>query len=257
MEYDWLKDKVCIVTGGASGIGAAIATKVVERGGIVLIADLNSAAAKAMIESREEKTHRLHFLRTDVTKATEIAALVERAATLGPLQFLVNSAGLQTYGTAETTSEADWDRTLDVNLKSMFLTARAVIPEMRSNGGGGIVNISSVQAFQSQRNVLAYATAKTAVVGLTRCLGLDHTREGIRVNCICPGSIDTPMLRYGASQHGPVEEVLQDWSDHHPIGRIGTAAEIAQTALFLLSPAAGFLVGQPIVADGGLGSVIF
>ncbi|MEM6377454.1 MAG: glucose 1-dehydrogenase [Bacteroidota bacterium] len=253
MAKDWLKDKVCIVTGGASGIGEAIVRSLAEHQAIVIIADINEERAQGILADLNAQ---VHFIRTDVTQAASIKRLIAEAAAYGPLKFLVNSAGLQTYGTAETTSEADWDLTLDVNLKSMFLTGKEAIPEILKNGGGAIVNISSVQGIRSQKNVLAYATSKAGAIALTRCMGLDYAAKGIRVNCICPGSIDTPLLRFGAAQHGEVETVLEDWGNHHPIGRIGTPGEIANLALYLMSPNASFIVGQSIVADGGLGSVI-
>ncbi len=152
----------------------------------------------------------------------------------------------------ETTDESLWDRTLDVNLKGMFLTAKFAIPEIKKQGGGAVVNISSVQGLVCQRNVAAYATSKGGAIALTRAMAMDYARDNIRVNCICPGSIDTPLLRYGAGQHGPLEEVLKEWGKMHPIGRIGKAEEIAKTVLFLWSDDAGFLLAQPIVVDGGL-----
>lgn len=256
MNNSWIKGKVAIVTGGASGIGEAIAMEAAKAGAIVVIADINEAAGQKTIEHIEQTGSQGHFIKTDVTQAKAIRELKVSASQLGPIQYLANSAGLQTYGTVDTTSEELWDRTMDVNLKSMFLVSAQIVPEIRKNGGGGIVNISSIQGLRCQKNVLAYATSKGAVIAMTRSMGLDYAAEGIYVNCICPGSIDTPLLRYGASQHGPVEEVLQEWGNHHPIGRIGSATEIAQTAIFLWSPNSNFIVGQAIVADGGLGSII-
>ena len=145
---------------------------------------------------------------------------------------------------------------MDVNLKSMFILSKLILPVIKSNGGGSIVNISSIQGERCQKNVLAYATSKGAVIAMTRAMGIDHAKEGVSVNCICPGSVDTPMLRYGAEQHGDTELVLDEWAGHHPIGRIGTPEEIAKTTMFLWSPDSNFIVGQAIIADGGLGSVI-
>ena len=196
------------------------------------------------------------FVQTDVTDKAQISQMVEEAAKLGPIRYLANSAGLQTYGTVDDTTEETWDLTMNVNFKSMFLVIKEVIPHIRNNGGGGIVNITSVQGLRCQKNVLAYASSKGAVIAMTRSMGLDHASEGIFVNCICPGSIDTPMLRYGASKHGNLEDVLDEWGRSHPIGRIGQAEEIAKTTMFLWSPDSNFIVGQAIVADGGLGSVI-
>ncbi|NQZ76302.1 MAG: SDR family oxidoreductase [Ekhidna sp.] len=256
MNDDWIKDKVAIITGGASGIGQATAFAAAKRGATVVIADIDEKLGKETSAMIYDKGHQCHFIPTDVTDKRSIADLVLSASELGPIHFLVNSAGLQTYGTVETTTEEVWDQTMNINVKSMYLVANQVIPEIKKNTGGAIVNISSVQGIRSQKNVAAYATSKAAAIALTRTMGLDFSSEGIRVNCICPGSIDTPMLRFGAAQHGEENEVLKEWGSSHPIGRVGTPEEIAKTALFLMSPDAAFIVGQPIVADGGLGSII-
>ncbi|MEZ5041279.1 MAG: glucose 1-dehydrogenase [Saprospiraceae bacterium] len=256
MNKHWISGKVAIITGGASGIGQSIALEAASHGALVVIADINEKLGTETVHRLNSGGGKAIYIKTDVTKAQAISALVEAAAAFGPIKYLANSAGLQTYGTAETTTEATWDLTMDINLKSMFLVCQQVLPKIRENGGGGIVNISSIQGLRCQKNVLAYATSKGAVIAMTRSMGLDYAAEGISVNCICPGSIDTPLLRYGAAQHGEVEAVLEDWGRHHPIGRIGNPAEIAKTALFLWSPDASFIVGQAIVADGGLGSII-
>lgn len=253
---DWIEEKIIVVTGGASGIGRAIAEKTASLGAISILADIDEKNGQETAQKIEEQGGKAKFIKTDVTATQSVRELVDTAKELGPIHFLVNSAGLQTYGTVETTTEEVWDQTLSVNLKSMYITAHEIIPEIRRNGGGAIVNISSLQGIRSQKNVLAYATSKAGAIALTRCMGLDYAAEGIRTNCICPGSVDTPLLRFGASKHGDTEEVLKSWGSQHPIGRIGTPNEIAETAMFLLSPASGFIVGQSIVADGGLGSIV-
>ncbi len=255
-EQHWISGAVAVVTGGASGIGRSISLEAARRGALVVIADIDEVGAQETLAQISEWGGEATFYETDVTREAEVRALAARATALGPVRYLANSAGLQTYGTAETTSEELWDRTLDVNLKGIYLTCRHFIPSIRASGGGGIVNISSIQGLRCQRNVLAYATSKGAVVAMTRSLGLDHAAEGIFVNCICPGSIDTPLLRYCAAQHGELGQVLKDWGNQHPIGRIGTAEEIAKCTMFLWSPDSNFIVGQAIVADGGLGSII-
>ena len=256
MNDHWIKDSVAIVTGGASGIGQAIAMEAARCGAKVVIADRDEYRGQQTSQSVQELGGDAFFVPTDVTSTSAIVALVNRARAFGPIKYLANSAGLQSYGTVDTTSEEDWDRTLDVNFKSMFLVIKQVLPEIRRNGGGSIVNISSVQGLRCQKNVLAYASSKGAVIAMTRSMGLDHAAEGISVNCICPGSINTPMLRYGAAQHGDLDEVIKTWATHHPIGRIGTPEEIAKTTLFLWSPDSDFMVGQAVVVDGGLGSII-
>ncbi|PHN08648.1 SDR family NAD(P)-dependent oxidoreductase [Flavilitoribacter nigricans] len=256
MNKHWIQDQVAIVCGGGSGIGRAIVLEAARNGAKVVIADIQETAGRETLELVRQLGATGTFIPTDVTDPPAIAEMARQASELGPIKYLANSAGLQTYGTAETTTEKLWDDTLDVNLKSMFLVCQQLIPKIRENGGGGIVNISSVQGLRCQKNVLAYATSKAAVIGMTRSMGLDHAAEGIYVNCICPGAIDTPLLRYGAAQHGELQTILKEWGDHHPIGRIGQPVEIARTAMFLWSPDSNFIVGQAIVADGGLGSII-
>ena len=256
MEKHWIKDQVVIVTGGASGIGQAIAQEAAQHGGWVVIVDINDVAGEKTASQIVEQGGSAIYCHTDVTSRSSIERMILEAEQFGAIKYLANSAGLQTYGTAETTSEQTWDDTLNVNLKSIFLVCQQVIPHIRRNGGGGIVNISSLQGLRCQKNVLAYATSKAATIGLSRSMGVDHAQEGISVNCICPGSIDTPMLRFGASEHGDADEVIKEWGSHHPIGRIGSPREIAKAAMFLWSPDSSFMVGQPLVVDGGLGSII-
>jgi len=252
----WIKDKVVIVAGGASGIGQGIALEAASLQGKIVIADIDQDAGEQTIELIKANAGEGIFIKTDVTDTQSIDAMVFAAKELGPIKYLACSAGLQSYGDVETTTEEAWDKCMDVNLKSMFLLSKQILPEIKGNGGGGIVNISSIQGLRCQKNVLAYATSKGAVIAMTRAMALDYAAQGIYINCICPGSVDTPMLRYGASKHGQVNKVLDEWASHHPIGRIGTAQEIAKTTMFLWSPDSNFIIGQPIVADGGLGSVI-
>ncbi len=246
-------NQTAVVTGGGSGIGRATALAFAAEGGRVAVADINGEKARETVAAIEARGGRALAVTADLTRREEAVRLA--AATVeafGGIRYLCHSVGLQTYGTVETTDEAAWDRTLAVNLKSMFLAAKYCVPAIRRQGGGAIVNISSVQGLRCQANVSAYAASKGGAIALTRSMALDYAPDNIRVNCICPGSIDTPLLRYGAAAHGEVEAVLREWGRQHPIGRIGTAEEVAQTVLFLFSDAAGFMLGQPIVVDGGL-----
>ena len=160
--------------------------------------------------------------------------------------------GIQTYGDVVTTTEEIWDRTLNVNLKGHWLMSRAAVPEMLRRGKGAIVNIASVQGLASQRNVLAYATSKHAMIGLTRSMAVDLAGRGIRVNCVCPGAVDTPMLE-AAVQLDEDPQKLQDVLNRmHPLGRIGRPAEIAEAVAFLAGDRASFMTGSIITVDGGL-----
>ena len=249
--------KVTLVTGGASGIGAAVARRVAAEGSRVAIVDVNERLGREESQKIERAGGRAIFIGGDLTDP----AFAERMArttydTFGRLDYLCNSTGRQTYGTVETTDWATWRETFSVNLDAIFLASKYCLPLLRESGGGSIVNISSVQAFRCQSNVSAYAASKAAVVGLTRSMALDYARERIRVNCVCPGSVNTPLLREGAAQHGPLDEVLAEWAEHHPLGRIGTPEEIAGVVAFLFCDDAGFMVGQAVVPDGGLMSKI-
>ena len=247
------KDKVTVVAGGASGIGRATALAAAREGSKVVIADISSESASNVVAEIRSGGGDCISVIGDASKLTFARQVAQTALqNYGGIHYLCNSVGIQTYGTVESTDEETWQRTFDVNLKSVYTMSKYCIPEIRKNGKGAIVNISSVQGLRCQKNVSAYAASKGAVIAMTRSMALDYAPEKIRVNCICPGSIDTPMLRWGAGEHGPVEEVLKAWGDAHPIGRVGKPEEIASLVLFLFSDEAGFVLGQSFIADGGL-----
>jgi NAD(P)-dependent dehydrogenase (short-subunit alcohol dehydrogenase family) len=172
----------------------------------------------------------------------------------GRLSVLVNSAGIQRYGTAETTPVEVWDAVLNVNVRSMFLAVKHAVPLMRASGGGAIINVASVQATATQRDVVAYTASKGAIVAMTRAMAVDHAADGIRVNSVSPGSVDTPMLRRSARDASPEDPdaVIAHWGSAHPLGRVGQPAEIADAILFLASPLSAFVTGAELRVDGGL-----
>jgi NAD(P)-dependent dehydrogenase (short-subunit alcohol dehydrogenase family) len=196
----------------------------------------------------------------DVSRACEMEALMRGAADrFGGIDLLACCAGIQTYGTAEDTDEAVWDQTLAVNLKGCYLASRYAIPEMRKRGGGAIVHVSSVQGLACQTQAAAYATSKGGLIALTHSMALDFASDRIRVNVVCPGAVDTPMLRASAAKFAagrPLDDVLRDWAASHPLGkgygRLCTAAEVAEVIAFLLGDRASFMSGAEIKVDGGL-----
>jgi NAD(P)-dependent dehydrogenase (short-subunit alcohol dehydrogenase family) len=246
-----LDNKVVIVTGGALGIGAGIAQRFSEAGAAVVVFDMNGEAA-LKIEQALRKTGRARAIQGDVTEEDQVRSAVERTVSeFGSLDILVNNAGIDVESPAIEMSSSVWDRTLDVNLKGAFLCSKHAIPKMRGRGGA-IVNISSVRAFVSYEGNAAYDASKAGLLGLTRALALEHGRDGIRVNAICPGYISTPMTdAWLASQPDPPAALKQVLSIH-PLGRMGTPRDVAEAALFLASDAAAFISGTFLVVDGAM-----
>ena len=242
-----LSGKVVIITGGAKGIGAGCVGKFVEAKATVVIFDL---------DDKFDNPNNLESYKVDVSKESEIKAAVEKVvAKHRRIDGLVNCAGIQTYGSIVDTSEEVWDKTFNVNVKSLFLTSKHVAPTMIKQRSGSIVNISSVQAIVSQKTVVAYSASKGAINSLTRASAIDLAESNVRVNAIMPGSVDTPMLRASAEMHRgdqSVEEVLKDWGKGHPLGRIAKNTEIGDLAVFLVSDHSTFITGSTITIDGGL-----
>lgn len=240
---------VVVVTGAAKGIGEACARAFYRAGAAVALVDVDKSA-NLLASSLGE---RARYFACDVAESGEVANRVDAIRrSLGEISVLVNNAGIQTYGTCTETSEEEWDRTINVNLKSQFLCAKYAIPSMQKRGGGVVINLASVQAFVSQTNVAAYTTSKTAILGLTRSIAVDYAPT-IRCVAVCPGTVDTPMLREAIKLSPDPTEVLDECNQMHPVKRIGTPEEIAELILFLASDKAGFITGQPIRIDGGLG----
>jgi meso-butanediol dehydrogenase / (S,S)-butanediol dehydrogenase / diacetyl reductase len=246
-----LDNKVALVTGGAMGIGAGIAQKFSESGAAVVIFDVNGEMALRMAEKLRAAGRAL-AIQGDVTNEDQVKAAVEQTvAEFGSLDVLINNAGIDVEGPAVAMSASVWDRTLDVNLKGAFLCAKHAIPRMRGRGGA-IVNISSVRAFVSYEGNAAYDASKAGMLGLTRALALEHGRDGIRVNAVCPGYISTPMTDDWLKAQPDPAATLKQVLSIHPLGRMGTPLDIAEAALFLASDAASFISGTYLVVDGAM-----
>jgi NAD(P)-dependent dehydrogenase (short-subunit alcohol dehydrogenase family) len=250
MRFD---GKAAIVTGGALGIGQAACEILAERGAAVAIFDRNAEEGNKTCENIRRAGGKAVFETVDVADFEAVRAAAERAReTFGRLDALIVSAGIQRYGTAVTTSEKQWEEVLNVNLKGAWNAARAAIPFLREAGGGAIVNVSSVQGLASQQNVLAYTVSKHGLLGLTRSMAMDFAGEDIRVNCVCPGTVDTPMLEWAASLDPNPQSVYDACNAMHPLGRIARPREIAEVVAFLAHGASSFVTGAIWTADGGL-----
>jgi NAD(P)-dependent dehydrogenase (short-subunit alcohol dehydrogenase family) len=248
--------KVAIVSGGARGIGRAAARKLAGEGASVVICSDREEQVEETVAALREEGLEVRGVRADVTSSADMKKLMDLASeTYGGVDVLVNSAGVQRYGTVVETEEEVWDEVLDANLKGVYLASRYAIPEMRKRGGGAIVNLSSVQAFASQTGVAAYTASKGGINALTRAMALDHAGENIRVNAVCPASVDTPMLRWSADLFKgdkSVEETLEDWGRMHPLGRVARSEEVAEVIAFLASARASFITGGDYKVDGGM-----
>jgi NAD(P)-dependent dehydrogenase (short-subunit alcohol dehydrogenase family) len=251
--------KVAVVTGGSTGMGRATVERL-ARGGASVVFCSNDAASVEQAQRELRGLGDIEAKVADVSRASEMESLMRGAAErFSGIDLLACCAGVQRYGTVEDTEESVWDEVLAVNLKGCYLASRYAIPEMRKRGGGAIVHVSSVQALACQTNVAAYAASKGGLNALTRSMALDFANDKIRVNAVCPGSVDTPMLRASAAQFGggrPVEEVVRSWGTSHPLGkgygRVCSAAEVAEVIAFLLSDRASFMTGAEVKVEGGL-----
>ncbi len=249
-------NRVVIVAGGAMGMGGATALEFAREGASVAVADIDREAAAETVSRMKAGGSQALYVEANVALNDDCRRVVsETVDALGGVDILFNNVGIQpptSYLNVEDTPEELWDRILEVNLKSHFLMAKHAIPEMRRRGGGVIINNASVQGLQSQRLIPAYAASKGGVLSLTRQMALDYASEGIRVLAICPGTIDTPLVRAIAAQEpGDVEDTLRRYGGSHPIGRIGTGQDIANVVLFLASDKASFMTGEYVCVDGG------
>ena len=246
MEF---QNKTVVVTGGGKGIGAACAKVFFDAGANVVVLD-KDANDSGITDPR------WLVLQCDVSIDTQVIEAAEKVwQRFSSVHYLVNNAGIQRYGTVVDTTADEWDKVMNVNLKSYFLCSKYFIPLIQKSGSGVIINVASVQAFVSQKNVAAYTTAKTAILGLTRSIAIDFA-PNIRCVAVCPGTIDTPMVRTSFSLSPDPEAVLQECIDMHPIGRIGTPEDVAEVVKFMCDDKAGFITGQYIRVDGGLGITI-
>ncbi len=249
-------DKVAVVTGGASGIGKATAALIAKEGGSVVICDCRYDSVEHALGEFADPFPTIRGRVADVASATDMEQLVRfTVETFGGIDILVNNAGIQMFGTVVDLGEDDWDRTLAINLKGTFLASKFAVPEIRKRGGGAIINIASVHAFATVSNRVAYAASKTGLLGLTRAMALDHGPENIRVNVVCPGPVDTPMLRNAWARiypGRPMPELLDELAELVPVGTVGCAEEVAEMIAFLAGQRSGFITGAEFKVEGGV-----
>ncbi len=247
-----LSGKRAIITGAASGIGRATAFLFAREGARVAVVDLNEEEGKKVAQKINDEGGQAIFVRCDVTNLSDCQhAVQETTQKLGGVEILFNNAGVIRRATVLETTEAEWDQVMNVNVKSIFLLSKFAVPIMIESGGGCIINMSSGWGLRGGRKAVSYCAAKGAVVNLTRAMALDHGGDHIRVNCLCPGDVNTGMLRNEARQLGQPEAEFLEESADRPLGRIASPEEIAQAALYLASNAAAYITGSALVIDGG------
>ena len=247
-----LHGKTAVITGGAGGIGRATALLFAHEGAAVSIVDLNQEAGQEVAREISTAGGRAIFERADVTRPADCQRVVERTVReFAGIHILFNNAGMIRRASVVEISEDDWDAVMAVNVKSIFLMSREIIPIMARAEGGSIINTASGWGLAGGPRAAAYCASKGAVVLMTKAMAIDHGRQNIRVNCICPGDTDTAMLRSEARQLGEAEDRFLSDSARRPLGRVGTPGEIAHTALYLASEAASFVTGAAVVVDGG------
>ncbi len=246
-----LENKVVLVTGGSSGIGRACALAFAREGAKVVVADVILRGGEETVQMIKEAGGESIFVKTDVSKAEDVEALVKRTVdTYGRLDCAINNAGIEGIiaKTADCTEE-NWDRIISINLKGVWLCMKYEILEMRKHGSGSIVNTASVAGLVGFQGMPAYCASKGGIIQLTKVAALEYAKDGIRVNAVCPGVIRTPMVERVT---GGKPEAEAQFTAMEPMGRMGAPEEIAESVVWLCSDAASFVTGHPMVVDGGL-----
>ena len=247
-----LKDRIAMVTGAASGIGRGISLRLAEMGAFVAVLDINETKGRETSAEIEAHEGEAVFLKCDVRSAADcrraVEAVIERS---GKVDILCNCAGIAIRKDIVNLTEDEWDLALDVTLKGIYLLSREVVPHMIRNGGGSIINIGSGWSLRGGPRAASYCAAKGGVVNLTRAMAIDHGKHNIRVNCVCPGDVDTPMLQSECAQLGEDRGGFMREAANRPLARVGTPDDIANAVLFLASPMSSWITGAALVVDGG------
>ncbi|MCC6444938.1 MAG: SDR family oxidoreductase [Armatimonadetes bacterium] len=252
-----LRNKTALITGAGAGMGRAASLLFAREGAKVAAVDCAPETGEETVSLIRQAGGEAFFIRADVACPAGAEAMIrEAAARWGRLDILFNNAGIVVQGSVEDTSEEEWDRQIDINLKGVFLGCKYAVPVMRAQGGGVIVNMASVAGIIGIRNRAAYSASKGGVIGLTRAVAADHVGDNIRVNCICPGTIETPSLRDRIASAPDPAAARRQYESRQPIGRLGTPEEIAEAALYLASDAAAFMTGNALAIDGGIAEIM-
>ena len=247
-----LHGRVAIVTGGASGIGRAIAIRLAEVDAAVFVLDKNADGGRETVSLVERVGGQATFIACDVSSQAECHDAVERAiAPYGRVDVLCNNAGITVRKDIVALEEKEWDAVLNVTLKGVYLMSREVVPHMIRQGSGAVINTGSGWSLKGGPKAAAYCAAKAGVLNLTRAMAIDHGKHNIRVNCVCPGDVDTPMLASECRQLAENPEQFMKEAAQRPLGRVGTPDDVANAVLFLASDMAKWITGTSLVIDGG------
>ena len=247
-----LKNKITLVTGAGSGIGAAIAKTFAEAGGYVFVADRDAKSGRKTVAEIRRAKGKAEFLKVDVSSEADCADAAESVADgKGRLDILVNNAGIGHVGTAQQTTGADLDRLYAVNVRGVFNMSKVFLDGMLERKYGVIINLASIGGVVAVRDRFAYCMTKFGVVGMTKSMALDFARSGVRVNCICPGRVETPFVSARLKEYPDPEKAYREMCETQALGRMGKPEEIAAAALYLASDEAAFITGTAFLIDGG------
>jgi len=247
-----LKDKVSIITGAGAGIGQAVAILFAREGARVVVADLDQKAGKETFNQIKQAGGDGLFIKTNVVNVNDVKKMVQMTIKYyGRIDILVNNAGIYAKGDVVNTSEENWNRIIDVNLKGVYLCSKHTIPEMIKSGGGSIVNVASEAGLVGIKNQVAYNVSKAAVIMLTKSMAVDFADKGIRVNNVCPGTTETPLVRAAIQKEKDPKKARRALEECRPVNRLGKPEEIASAVLFMASDEPGYATGSSLVIDGG------
>ena len=247
-----LEGKVALITGAASGIGRGIAVRLAEMGAATVLFDIDQQRGEAAAAELSHQSFKSHSVCGDVSSSGDCKRAVEAAIKkFGKIDILCNNAGIAIRKSVDALSEEEWDRAIDVTLKGVFLLSHEVLPHMILAGGGTIINTGSGWGLKGGPQAASYCAAKGGVVNLTRAMAIDYGKHNIRVNCVCPGDVDTPMLQGECAQLEESADAFMKAAAARPIARVGTPEDVANAVLFLASPMSAWITGAALVVDGG------